>query len=134
MLRPEPGTVLLWLLGVVLVVGLDLLLTAAPARISVTRRAPGTVRLTDPASSQLVVTNQHRRGVRLEVRDAWQPSAGARDNRHRLRLAAGEVRRLTTPLLPRRRGDLRAAGVTTRSWGPLGLAARQRTYDVAGTS
>ena len=40
---------------------------------------------------------------------------------------------LTTPLLPRRRGDLRAVGVTIRLRGPLGLAARQRTREVAGT-
>ena len=40
---------------------------------------------------------------------------------------------LRTPLRPRRRGDLRAVGVTVRLRGPLGLAARQKTLDVAGT-
>ncbi len=40
---------------------------------------------------------------------------------------------LTTPLLPTRRGDLRALGVTVRLPGPLGLACRQATLDVPGT-
>lgn len=132
-LRPAADTVLLWLLGVVLVTGLDLLLATPPGRVGLTRRPPGTVRLTDPATSVVVVANTHTRGTRLQVRDAWQPSAGATANRHRLRLAPGDQQRLTTPLLPRRRGDLRSAGVTVRSWGPLGLAARQRTLDVPGT-
>ncbi|GAA4090045.1 DUF58 domain-containing protein [Nocardioides kongjuensis] len=131
-LRPQAGTVWLWLLGVLLLVGLDRLLTPSPALASITRRPPGSVRLGDPATSELVVAATGRR-VHLHVRDAWQPSAGARDNRFRLRLAPGDQRRLTTPLLPRRRGDLRAAGVTVRSWGPLGLVARQRTYDVPGS-
>jgi uncharacterized protein (DUF58 family) len=108
-------------------------LTPSPARVSLTRRGPGTVRLGDPATSSLLVANAGGRAVRLQVRDAWQPSAGASANRWRVRLAPGDQRRLTTPLLPRRRGDLRAAGVTVRSWGPLGLAGRQRTYAVPGT-
>ncbi len=132
-LRPERGTVLIWLLGVMVLVGLDLVLTPRPRAARISRREAGTVRLGDPATSGLLVANDGTRRLRLQVRDAWQPSAGATDNRHRLHLPAGEQRRLTTALLPRRRGDLRAAGVTVRSWGPLGLAALQRTYDVPGT-
>lgn len=132
-LRPAPSTVALWLVGVLVLVGVDLLLTPSPRGVGMTRRQPGTVRLGDPATAGLLLTNDGSRGVHLQVRDAWQPSAGASENRHRLRLPAGDQRRLTTPLLPRRRGDLHADGVTLRSWGPLGLAARQRTYDVPGT-
>lgn len=132
-LRPSGSTVLLWLLGVLLLAGLDLLLTPAPGTIGLSRRPPGTVRLGDPATSVLVVANPGSRRVHLQVRDAWQPSAGAGSNRFRLHLRGGDQRRVTTPLLPRRRGDLRAAGVTVRSWGPLGLVARQRTYAVPGS-
>ncbi|WP_408896652.1 DUF58 domain-containing protein [Nocardioides sp. R1-1] len=130
-LRPQASTVWLWLLGVLLLVGLDRLLAPAPAQAAISRRDPGSVRLGDPATSELLVVGGERT-LRLHVRDAWQPSAGARDNRFRLRLAPGDRQRLTTPLLPRRRGDLRAGGVTVRSWGPLGLVARQRTFDVPG--
>lgn len=132
-LRPASGTVVLWLLGVVVLVGIDLLLAPAPGAVGITRRQPGTVRLGDPATAGLLLSNTGSRTLHLQVRDAWQPSAGATDNRHRLRLAAGADQRLTTPLLPRRRGDLHAYGVTIRSWGPVGLAARQKTYDVPGS-
>ncbi|NYI46115.1 uncharacterized protein (DUF58 family) [Nocardioides aromaticivorans] len=130
-LRPEASTVWLWLLGVLVLTGIDLALAAAPGSVTLRRKEPGTVRLGDPATAGLSVTAA--RSGRVQLRDAWQPSAGASDNRHRLRLRAGEPRRLATPLLPRRRGDLGAAGVTVRTWGPLGIAARQRTYDVPGT-
>ncbi|MFC7500695.1 DUF58 domain-containing protein [Nocardioides sp. CPCC 206347] len=133
LLRPFPSTVALWLLGVLLLVGIDLLLTPRPRTVGITRRQPGTVRLGDPATAGLVLTNDGTRRLHLHVRDAWQPSAGATDNRHRFRLPPTGQERLTTPLLPRRRGDLRAHGVTIRSWGPLGLSALQQTYDVPGT-
>ena len=83
-LRPVDSTVWLWLLGVLLLVGLDLALTPAPATATLVRRPPGTVRLGDPATSALVVGNAGTRTLRLQVRDAWQPSAGALDNRFRL--------------------------------------------------
>jgi uncharacterized protein (DUF58 family) len=75
------------------------------------------------------VENRGSRRANLLVRDAWQPSAGAHGNRHRLRLAAGDQALLSTPLRPTRRGELAALGVTVRSFGPLGLAARQRTLE-----
>ena len=40
-------------------------------------------------------------------------------------MPAGERRRVDTHLTPTRRGDRRAVSVTVRSYGPLGLAARQ---------
>jgi uncharacterized protein (DUF58 family) len=131
--RPAASTVWLWLLVLTAVVGLDLLLATAPRRISVERPAPGRVRAGDDTSSTLVLENTARRGASLLVRDAWQPSAGARQNRHRLHLAAGERAALTTPLHPTRRGLLSGEGVTVRSHGPLGLAARQHTRTVPAT-
>src|SRR5690606_29512510 len=53
-------------------------------------------------------------------------------NRHRVDLPDGEARRLVTPLRPTRRGDRRADRVTIRSFGPLGLAARQVSVQVPG--
>jgi uncharacterized protein (DUF58 family) len=66
------------------------------------------------------------------LRDAWQPSAGARDNRHRLDVPAGDQLLLSTVLAPTRRGDRRAVQVTVRTTGPLGLAGRQRSTEVPG--
>ena len=132
-LRPTRGTVWLWLLAVVVLILVDWALASRPDGLSLTRRSLDTVRLGRPTETVLVATNDSRGSMRARVRDAWQPSAGASDNRHRIRLAAGERTLLRTPLLPRRRGDLRAVGVTVRVPGPLGLASRQATRQVPGT-
>jgi uncharacterized protein (DUF58 family) len=131
-LRPSGGTVALWLLAVALFVVADLVLAPTTGGVGLHRRPPGTVRLGDPAESALTVANDGTRTLHLDVRDAWQPSAGAHDNRHRGVLPPGDRRVVRTALRPWRRGDPRAVGVTLRSWGPLHLAAKQRTYDVPG--
>ncbi|MDN5746090.1 MAG: DUF58 domain-containing protein [Nocardioidaceae bacterium] len=132
-LRPAPSTVGLWLLGVLVLTLADLVSAPAPESITLKRRDPETVRLGDPTQAGLEITNAGKQTVRLQVRDAWQPSAGASQNRFRLRLSRGERSLTTVALLPRRRGDLAAVGVTVRSWGVLGFAARQRTYRVPGS-
>lgn len=132
-LRPAMGTVWGWLLLVTLVTLLDRWLAVRPATLSVRRADIGTVLLGHDAESRLVVTNPGTRAVRALVRDAWQPTAGATHDRHQVRLGPGDTTVLTTGLRPRRRGDLRAVGVTLRIPGPLGLAARQATLDVPGT-
>lgn len=50
----------------------------------------------------------------------------------RLVLSAGESLRQVTRLIPTRRGDLAAAAVTVRSFGPLGLLGWQRSRTVPG--
>ncbi len=132
-LRPALGTVWGWLLLVAVATLVDWLVATRPTSLGLRRAAIGAVRLGDPAESRLSVHNPGSRTVRALLRDAWQPTAGANDNRHRLRLGAGDSTVLTTGLRPRRRGDLRAMGVTLRIPGPLGLAARQTTLDVPGT-
>ena len=132
-LRPTMGTVWLWVLAVGLLVTVDWLLAPPPRVLALDRAPVGTVRLGHPTETVLLATNTGSRAVRAELRDAWQPTAGATENRHRVRLGAGDRAGLRTPLLPRRRGDLRADGVTVRTHGPLGLASRQRTREVPGT-
>lgn len=131
-LRPESSTVGLWLLAVLLLVLADVLLAPSPSALTLERMPTAAVRLGDASSTTLVAGNESRRRLRGVVRDAWQPTAGASGNRHRVTLAPGERVLLRTPLLPRRRGDLRSVGVTVRLRGPLGLAARQRTRQVEG--
>lgn len=132
-LRPAYSTAWLWVLAVAVLVAADLLAAPAPARLAVTRRPTGSVRLGEETSTTLVAEVTGGRRLRALVRDAWQPTAGALDNRHRLSLAPGDRTLLTTPLRPRRRGDLHATGVTVRCPGPLGLAARQGTRSVPGS-
>ncbi|HET8602190.1 MAG TPA: DUF58 domain-containing protein [Segeticoccus sp.] len=129
---PSATTVRLWWLVVIVAVGLDVLLALSPRRLEIHREPPGQVRLGDSGRSVLLVSNPTARRFHGLVRDAWQPSAGAVGDRHRVVLPGGERRRLVTLLTPTRRGDRLADTVTVRSLGPLGLAARQRSLDVPG--
>ncbi|MGW2206819.1 DUF58 domain-containing protein [Streptomyces sp. NPDC001774] len=112
---------------------------AAPVRkLQFTRSGDTTVRLGDGAVVQLTVTNPSRRRLRAQLRDAWPPSSwlpGTEQiaSRQKLTVPAGERRALTTALRPTRRGDRHAARVTVRSYGPLGLAARQGNHTVPWT-
>jgi uncharacterized protein (DUF58 family) len=130
--QPQPLTVVGWVLLVGLACAVDLMLAIGPDRLRIARELPGSVRLSESALSRLTVTNPGERTARLRVRDAWPPSAGPAAERPLLVLPGGESRRQTTRITPSRRGDLAAAAVTVRSFGPLGLAARQRSLAVPG--
>ncbi|SEE98856.1 DUF58 domain-containing protein [Ruania alba] len=132
LLVPEVTTVVAWAVAVALVLTADTLLAASPTAIEVERATAGAVRRGERAESTLTLTNTGRRGLRGVVRDAWQPTAGADNNRHRLRITVDEAQRVRTTLRPRRRGDLYADQVTIRAYGPLGLAARQASREVPG--
>ncbi|MFD8977381.1 DUF58 domain-containing protein [Streptomyces sp. NPDC059593] len=112
---------------------------AAPVRtLQFTRSGDTSVRLGDAADVQLTVTNPSRRRLRAQLRDAWPPSSwlpgtGQAASRQSLTVPAGERRRLVTSLRPTRRGDRRAERITVRSYGPLGLAARQGNHEVPWT-
>jgi uncharacterized protein (DUF58 family) len=122
-----------WLGVVLIVVAVDLAIAGSPRALRFAREVPARVRLGETVQADLLVTNTGRRTVRGVLRDAWQPSAGARPARRPIRLPAGERRSLRTALTPVRRGERRAAHVTVRSFGPLRIAARQATIRVAGS-
>jgi uncharacterized protein (DUF58 family) len=110
------------------------LVFAAPLRqVSVLRAEPGNVTLNNAADAVLTIRNDGRRMLRGSFRDGWQPSAGAQDPVQDITVPAGEGRRFTVRLRPTRRGDLKTPHVTLRSFGPLGLAARQRTIPCQGS-
>ncbi|WP_129786610.1 DUF58 domain-containing protein [Promicromonospora panici] len=147
LLLPANGTVLVWATVVVVACVVDIVLAASPRRVAVQRLVPASVRLRSEATSELVVRNASGRRLRAVVRDAWGPSAGAGPGRgrservrpapggagrHLVNLPDGEAARLPTTLVPTRRGDRTAGGVTIRSLGPLGLAGRQVTLPVPG--
>ncbi len=111
----------------------DLTLAGSVRGLLFTRTGDTRVRLGESAEVDLLVTNPGRRAVHGRIRDAWPPSAGVTEQRHNLALPPGERRRVVSQLLPTRRGDRRAARVTVRSSGPLGLAARQGSHVVPWT-
>ena len=131
LLVPHALTVLTWTVLVASIGALDWALAGRPDEVQISRAPMRALRLTEQTTSELTLTNTGKRPLRALVRDAWQPSAGAVADRHRVHLPAGESRRVRTTLAPRRRGELAAAGITVRSYGPLGLVARQRTLPAA---
>jgi len=133
MLLSSRNAAWLWLLGVAVLVTIDVLLAVSPTRVGVRRRVPASVRLTEETSAAIDVANLSTRRVRGAFRDAWQPSAGASDERHAFSLGGGEAASFTTRLKPTRRGDRTAVGITIRSAGPLRLAGRQRTMPLVDT-
>ena len=128
--RPSFATVVAWVGLALAVTIIDVALTASPRRIAITRTVPGAVRLTERTECTVLATNMTNRVARGLVRDAWAPSAGAANPVHPLHLGPGESVRLTTNLVPTRRGDRHAAGLTIRTRGPLGLGGRQVTLTV----
>jgi uncharacterized protein (DUF58 family) len=129
----DPAALYAWLGFVALVAVADLLLAASPRRINLERLLPGPVRLGERVKSTLYLTNSGRRRMRAIVRDGWPPSAVATPSRHRVDVPAAERRAVVTALTPFRRGERRSAHVTLRSFGPLGLLARQATIVVPGS-
>ncbi|MEO7374841.1 MAG: DUF58 domain-containing protein [Terrimesophilobacter sp.] len=128
----DPWVGAAWVVLVVVVGAVDAMLAGSPRRLRLSRELPGRIRLGESTSSTLLLTNAGSRPVRGIVRDGWQPSAGAHPTRTRLVVPGGERRAVTTTLTPFRRGERRAAEVTVRAFGPLGLVARQATIALPG--
>jgi len=122
----------IWLAVSVALVVLDAVLAPAPRTLLVRRPPLAAVRLGEPRGTELFVQNTGSKRVRGFLRDAWVPSAGATNTRHRLDLPPGERRRFEVTLTPTRRGDRLTDRVTLRTTGPLGLASRQSALTVPG--
>ncbi|WP_369203706.1 DUF58 domain-containing protein [Streptomyces sp. PU-14G] len=125
-------------LPLLLAIVADLAWAAPVNQLVFTRSGDTSVRLGERLSVSLVVSNPTRRTLRAYLRDAWPPSCYPGDasheaDRHHLRIPSQERRRLTTSLRPTRRGDREAERITVRSYGPLGLAARQGHHSVPWT-
>src|SRR3954470_10869244 len=127
LLAPLGGaTVLLLLIVLAIGVCVDLVLAVSPRAVVVARGGDTSTRVGETADVVVTLRNPTTRTVRGWVRDAWPPSAGATPRTQRVIVPPGGQRRIVTTLRPTRRGERRAADVTLRLTGPLGLAARQR--------
>jgi len=114
------------LLGIVA----DLALAGSVRALRVSRYGDTARRLDEVSEVGVLVVNTGGRRVRGVLRDAWPPSAEASPTRQLVDVPAGERRRFPTAIRPRRRTELQAGRVTVRSFGPLGLAARQGNHEV----
>jgi uncharacterized protein (DUF58 family) len=131
-LTDDPASLIVWVSFVALLAIIDLMVAGSARGVTISRDLPSRVRLGESVRADLIISNPGRRAVRGIVRDAWQPSAGAAAGRARVTIPAGERRTISTELTPFRRGERRSAHVTIRSFGPLGLAARQATIVAPG--
>src|SRR3954447_8612461 len=127
LLAPLGGvTVLLLLIVLAIGVCVDLVLAVSPRALVVARGGDTSTRVGETADVVGTLRNPTTRTARGWGRDAWPPSAGATPRSQRVIVPPGGQRRIVTTLRPTRRGERRAADVTLRLTGPLGLAARQR--------
>ncbi len=129
---PNYAVPVLWALFCVLLVCLDTALAGSTKSITMSRSAPGPIRLGQSTTCAIAVTNHGSQTFRGVLRDGWQPSAGASSNTHRVSIPRAETRSVTTTLTPTRRGDRLAVRVAVRRVGPLGLAGRQRSVPLPG--
>lgn len=121
-----------WLVLCGILLAIDVALAASARQITVTRRVPARARMDEPIDASVALHNHGARTLHALVRDAWQPTAGASAERLSIVVPPDERRRVTIPLLPRRRGELVSEFVFVRSRGPLGLGGRQARHDVRG--
>jgi uncharacterized protein (DUF58 family) len=112
----------------VAVIGLDLALCSSPARVRVRRSGDTSVRLGEQATTWLTVTNTGQKTLRGLVRNAWVPSAGARNGVSTMIIPARQRRTAALAMRPTRRGDRHAGPVVIRAVGPLGIAGRQTQH------
>ncbi|MGZ4526925.1 MAG: DUF58 domain-containing protein [Mycobacterium sp.] len=132
-LSPWPArTFLVLLVTLVIVVIVDIGLAASTRKLRYVRSPDRSARLAQQVDVGLLIHNDGRRRFRGQVRDAWPPSAGARPRIHPVNIPAGQHQHVQSQLRPVRRGEQRAAVVTARSIGPLGLAGRQGSQGVPG--
>lgn len=130
LLAPSGWGVLVATATLLALIGFDVALAPSVRSLRLGRDGDTAVRLGELATVRLTLTNPGRHPVRGLLRDAWPPSAGAVEQRHRIDVPAGERRRVVTGLRPTRRGDRVADRVTVRALGPLGLAGRQGSHVV----
>lgn len=127
-----PRAFVLLLIALAIVVAVDIALAGSPRRLRFVRSPDASARLAQQLSVSLTIHNDGRRRFRGQIRDAWPPSMRAQPRIHPVSIAAGQPQQVQTQLRPTRRGDQRAAVVTARSIGPLGLAGRQSSQPVPG--
>ncbi len=122
-------------LGAVLVaVGVaDFLLAVGVGRIEVVRQFPSSVTLGHRATLGWRLTNHSRRTAHVAVADSLAPSLRFETRRFSATIPTGRAAEARTGAEPSRRGRFDLDTAAVRSFGPMGLMARQRTVKVHDT-
>lgn len=131
LLWPHWWVLLLLFVGWMLVIAVDALRAVGPRSLEVRRSAQRQVRLGESATGRVLITNPTDRVARIEVRDAWNPTAGLDQQRHRLEIPTRERRAVDETFTPTRRGEHASRALVIASRGPWGLARRAARIETA---
>lgn len=122
---PDPLMLTGWIVFVAIITVLDTLAAVNPRTFTYERTVGSPIRADQTTHSTVRISSPHRRGARISVRDAWQPSVRPRPYVHHGLLTSAAPFEAVTSLAPERRGIRRGQELTIRVYGPLGLGARQ---------
>lgn len=120
---PTWGFIVGWVVLCACLWAFDAYLAPSPRQLVIERSIDTPIAMDSPGHSRLSLRSALP--MRVDVRDAWPPSAHPTPYSHSCELEADVPMPLTTLLQLERRGSVRADYVTIRSWGPLRMAARQ---------
>ena len=123
----DAGIAVLITIVLVFLVLLDAALAPNPSVLVADRNGDDSVRVGDEAAATLTLTNPSGRKISGMFRDAWPPSANVSPSRHGFRLRPRSEAIFDSSLRPERRGTIHSSTVTVRTFGPLGLAGRQKS-------
>lgn len=116
-------------LGLVLV---DWALAPRPSSVTVERHGPEVVVVGRSAEIAWQVSHTRQRALRVGIADELAPSLHAGSRRATVTVAPGTRSLVSTTITPSRRGRFDPNEITVRTFGPLGLLARQSSIEIPG--
>lgn len=118
--------------AVAVLAALDWWLAPPPSSVTVIRTMPEIVTLGEQATIRWELRHDRRRDVRVSIADELAPSLGADTRRATCRVPPRGTAVSEARLRPTRRGRFDPTEFAVRTFGPLGLVARQATTHVPG--
>ncbi|MDP9831843.1 DUF58 domain-containing protein [Trueperella abortisuis] len=123
----DAGVALLVSIILALVVLADAALAPNPALLVADHDGEDSVRVGDETHATITLSNPSGRRISGVLRDAWPPSANVSPTRHAFALPARSETSFDATRRPDRRGTIHSSALTIRTFGPLGLAGRQKS-------
>ena len=130
---PQLGWLVLLNVSWLALLAFDGAAAVSPRRLQLCRRLPDSLGLGQTGQLAWEVHNPTNRAVRIALADDVPPSWRIGDRRARMVVPAHATVIRRQPIRPARRGRFALAELTLRTYGPLGMVARQCSLEVPGT-